>query len=81
MYPIPQEIALNDVKYYQAKTNSKSFFTGYNVYSILWLSLGYPDQALVALNRTWLFIQPPFNVWREKLQGGHQNFITGNILY
>src|SRR5689334_9216810 len=73
MFNMSTTVAVNDIKYYQQKTNQQSFFTGYNVYGIIWLQLGNTAEAAAVFNRTFLFMQSPFNVWKETLEGGHQN--------
>jgi protein-glucosylgalactosylhydroxylysine glucosidase len=75
--PYPAKIQLNDLSYYTKHTNMASFFTGYSTNGILYLEHDLPDEAQHVFDRAWKFMQKPFSVWREKLSGGHQNFLTG----
>jgi trehalose/maltose hydrolase-like predicted phosphorylase len=76
--PMPRDLAVADLRYYENQTRQNGFFTGDSIYSIAWLALGEREAA----DRQWqaAFSHMDlggFNLWRETLTGGHSNFITG----
>jgi len=69
-----------DLRYYENLTRHNGFFTGDSIYSIAWLALG--ERAAADAQWQAAFAHQDlgpggFNVWREELDGGHSNFITG----
>lgn len=80
-YPLgikfPYNISKNDLTYYQKKTRKNGYFTGDNAYSIAWLAIKEYNQGVTQYRRSFTHIKGPFNVWWEKVQGGHSHFITG----
>jgi len=44
--PLPEDVKLNDLKYYEPRTRANGFFTGDSIYSIAWLALGNSQAAL-----------------------------------
>lgn len=80
-YPLgiqfPYNVSYNDLSYYQKKTRKNGYFTGDNAYSIAWLAIGEYDKGVTQYRRSFTHIKGAFNVWWEKVQGGHSHFITG----
>lgn len=80
-YPLgmefPGNVSSNDLVYYQSVTSKNGYFTGDNAYSIAWLALGNWSAAVRQYMGSFLHIHGPFNVWWEKIQGGHSHFLTG----
>ena len=81
-YPLglsmPEEIKLNDLKYYEPRTLANGFFTGDSIYSIAWLALGNPRAALTQWEAAFSHMDcDHFCLFRERISGGHSNFITG----
>lgn len=69
----------NDLKYYEPRTQQNGFFTGDSIYSIAWLALGNANAALKQWNAAFQHMDcANFCVFRERLSGGHSNFITGS---
>ena len=71
------QIAFNDLAYYENHTDTNGYFTGDSAYSVAWLALGELERAEAEFNNSFAHMQAPFNVWKERISGGHQNFITG----
>jgi protein-glucosylgalactosylhydroxylysine glucosidase len=76
-WPMPRQIAINDLLYWQNHTDPNGYFTGDSAYSIAWLALGNLREAAAQWNTSFSHMQPPFWVWRERVSGGHSNFLTG----
>eukprot|EP00012_Vannella_robusta_P002130 CAMPEP_0206182492 /NCGR_PEP_ID=MMETSP0166-20121206/94_1 /ASSEMBLY_ACC=CAM_ASM_000260 /TAXON_ID=95228 /ORGANISM="Vannella robusta, Strain DIVA3 518/3/11/1/6" /LENGTH=516 /DNA_ID=CAMNT_0053597205 /DNA_START=330 /DNA_END=1880 /DNA_ORIENTATION=- len=72
-----EAVAHNDLSYYQKKTRKNGYFTGDNAYSIAWLALNEYDSGVQQYRRSFSHIRGPFDVWWEKVRGGHSHFITG----
>lgn len=69
--PMPEEIKINDLAYYEPRTRSNGFFTGDSIYSIAWLALGYPRAALRQWDAAFDHMDTRhFFLFREKLSGG-----------
>jgi len=72
------EVKLNDLRYYEPRTRANGFFTGDSIYSIAWLALGNASAALGQWEAAFEHMDcDHFCLFRETLQGGHSNFITG----
>jgi len=70
-------VAMNDIVYYQNVTQANGMFTGDASYSISWLRLNQYQQALTYWDLSFAHLNPPFNVWNERIVGGTPHFITG----
>lgn len=69
--PMPTDIKINDLKYYEPRTLSNGFFTGDSIYSIAWLALGETRAALSQWNSAFNHMDTRhFFLFREKLSGG-----------
>eukprot|EP00729_Bicosta_minor_P020156 gene20156-4860_t len=77
-YPLgldqPEEVKLNDIKYYEPRTIANGFFTGDSIYSIAWLALGNASAAVDQWDAAFDHMDPRFHVFREELQGGAREF-------
>ena len=103
LFPMDDTIAYNDLRYYENLTSvpgvTRGFYTGDSSYSIGYLrllrsSFSPPDGLSLKDLADDQFAQAfphidmsGFFVWREKVDGGHVNFLTGaggflqNVLY
>jgi len=75
-FPMDSKIALNDILYYQNKTDPNGFFTGDATYVIANIQLNQTAQAQLYWGRSYLHIKPPFDVWTEQIVGGANHFLT-----
>lgn len=75
--PMPRELAVADLKYYESVTATAGFFTGDSVYSIAWLRLNSSSAAEKQWAAAFAHQDPRFNLWHETTTVGHSNFITG----
>jgi Glycosyl hydrolase family 65 central catalytic domain len=86
-WPMSDRVARNDLRYWQRQTDPNGYYTGDSSYSIAWLRLGELDEAAAQWKQAFAHIKPPFNVWQERIVGGHTHFATGaggflqNVLY
>jgi len=76
-YQMNESVAMNDILYYQNVTQANGMFTGDASYSISWLRLNQYKQALAYWDLSFAHLNPPFNVWNERIVGGTPHFITG----
>eukprot|EP01104_Vermistella_antarctica_P001171 TRINITY_DN1122_c0_g2_i1.p1 TRINITY_DN1122_c0_g2~~TRINITY_DN1122_c0_g2_i1.p1 ORF type:complete len:762 (+),score=197.59 TRINITY_DN1122_c0_g2_i1:344-2287(+) len=74
---LPYDVAKNDLVYYQNLTDDDGYFTGDSSYTIAWLQLNGTAQADASFANVFLHMTHTFNVWKEKITGGHINFLTG----
>ena len=82
---IGQEVATNDLAFYQALSSgpaTSGFYTGDSAYSIAWLALGNRSAADAQLRLAFDHMDlAHFHVWSEVSHGGvtsgHRNFLTG----
>eukprot|EP01112_Ceratiomyxa_fruticulosa_P003259 TRINITY_DN13628_c0_g1_i1.p1 TRINITY_DN13628_c0_g1~~TRINITY_DN13628_c0_g1_i1.p1 ORF type:complete len:707 (-),score=130.46 TRINITY_DN13628_c0_g1_i1:33-2153(-) len=77
MYPMNATVMKNDLVYYSNRTDSGGPAMTYGIHSIIWLQLGYIENANDLFNKSYANIHAPFNVWMETPTGGAVNFITG----
>uniref|UniRef100_A0A7S3GJ45 Glycoside hydrolase family 65 central catalytic domain-containing protein n=1 Tax=Palpitomonas bilix TaxID=652834 RepID=A0A7S3GJ45_9EUKA len=79
-YPLrmrmPDQVGSNDLDYYESVTDPNGYFTGDSTYSIAWCGKGNWSRASTFFKKGFDHLVSPFWVWREKLNGGHRNFIT-----
>jgi trehalose/maltose hydrolase-like predicted phosphorylase len=76
----PDQLAINDLLFWQPKSDNQVFYTGDSAYSIAWLELGNRSAADAQFDLAFTHIDLGyFNVWEEKNYGnfGNLNFITG----
>lgn len=76
----PNQIAINDLLFWQPKSDNQIFYTGDSSNSIAWLALGNRSAADAQFDLAFTHINLGyFNVWEEKNYGdlGNLNFITG----
>ena len=78
LWPMPTQVKIDDLTYYEARTRSNGFFTGDSVYSIAWLALGNASAAKKQWESAFAHMDIEcFYTLHEELTGGHLNFITG----
>lgn len=77
MMEMPTDVRRADLEYYSARTDPNGPAMTWAMYAVGYLELG--EQALASSNfdRSFLNVQPPFNVWTEGPHGGTTNFVTG----
>ena len=77
-WPMPTQVKIDDLRYYEARTRRNGFFTGDSVYSIAWLALGNASAAMRQWESAFAHMDTQcFFTFHEELTGGHSNFITG----
>jgi trehalose/maltose hydrolase-like predicted phosphorylase len=85
--PMPTQLKINDLLYWQSHTKDNGFYTGDSSYSIAWLALGNRSASDAQFGRAFLYMnglpsadgsnrvpapQPnPFNVWKEQARDGN----------
>jgi trehalose/maltose hydrolase-like predicted phosphorylase len=75
---LPEAVKRNDLAYYEPRTQANGFFTGDSIYSIAWLALGNTTAALTQWEAAFSHMSCDyFCLFRERLTGGHSNFVTG----
>jgi trehalose/maltose hydrolase-like predicted phosphorylase len=90
-WEMPSEVAHADLVFYEQRSSTpdtKQFYTGDSAYSVAWLRLGGNKTAADAQFLQGLFhidlqkdeycdCASGFGVWKETLDGGNLNFLTG----
>ena len=72
------EIQTNDLAYYESVSDPAGPAMTWAMFVVNWLQLGQYEAAMSNFAKSYLNIQPPFNVWTETADGGGSvNFITG----
>jgi len=77
MFPMSQERRLNDLVYYEARTDPKGPAMTYAMENIAFLEVGDTGNAARVWPKAWANAKDPFMVWTETPTGGTVNFITG----
>mmetsp|Transcript_6734 Transcript_6734/g.16902 ORF Transcript_6734/g.16902 Transcript_6734/m.16902 type:complete len:720 (-) Transcript_6734:341-2500(-) len=76
-WDMDDDIALNDLNYYQGVTKEGSVAMANSAYAILRCRHGQTEEAMQLYFDQLEWITLPFYVWHETPTGGNPNFITG----
>jgi len=78
MYDMDKQVRLNDLVFYENRTNPNGPAMANAMFAIGWLEAGKKQKAEKSFLKNYANIQGPFKVWSEERYGrGAVNFITG----
>eukprot|EP00823_Brevimastigomonas_motovehiculus_P004961 TRINITY_DN3407_c0_g1_i1.p1 TRINITY_DN3407_c0_g1~~TRINITY_DN3407_c0_g1_i1.p1 ORF type:complete len:240 (-),score=48.44 TRINITY_DN3407_c0_g1_i1:62-781(-) len=76
-YDMPTQVRVNDLLYYEPRTDANGPAMTYSMHAIAYLELNDLANSEKLFAKAYANVQPPFDVWTETPKGGAINFITG----